>query len=756
MALTAVQLTSLFTTANQGAGPTTAQTTQINAIAALNLTDAQAQAQVGALLQGTVAVAALTYAYFGNTLPSAAGLDFLVSSDANATDLNDAYYVQFNQENRFLNFALNLTRGATAPYNGPFSAAFANLSYTDTISAAYEQIVGSSVAIATGHDPVAAKAFFLGSLSFYQQVVTERGGLAPTDPAFTLAVKAAIIGSIINESVKAGFGLYSDAYGRMIVQLEAGNTAGLGGPLLVNYPGSTGTFTANVVGFNTATASNSVENITTSDAANDIVNTTIARLAGAQVNGRGAPNFDILNITDTITTAVTLNNGAAGGTIGNVEQLDLKGGSTALVTGPTLAASGIGTITFEQSTFFQTGAGGGQTVNASPFNDTITVTAGSNTINAAAGADTVNITGILADAVLNGGDGADVLNFANASGLTGASSIANFETVNFAPGGVFTVSAAINEYLRTTAGLTLTGLGSTQILTVVGSGTVRGIAAVPGYALQGSMTFNIGSAGQVVTSNSGVAVIRDDGFDTLTGAYVSSGDDQFTVDRGAAVVNLTGAIFGGTFAVMNIVGTGAVTLNDSQVGSFAGFTGNPASFATLQIANTGVTTVNLGLLTNIGSVQAVPLLQAATITAAVANGTPTFVIEDSSLTVNAGPGAPANLFVIASGATATINLNNGGNDNVTINTASGSLTLNAGAGNDYVSFDSRGNFGPSDILNGGAGTDTLSFGVPFSAASGSDFNNVTNFEIIFDPNGIITSVDGLIAAGHLKTTFGMA
>ena len=752
MAFTAVQLTSLFTTANQGAAPTPAQAAQINAIAALNLTDAEAQARLGGLLQSTVGVAALTYAYFGASLPTAAGLDYLVSSDTNTADLNDAYYVQFNQENRFLNFALNLTRGAGAPYNATFAATFGALSYTETISLAYEQIISSTAAVTAGTNPTAAKAFFLNSLPFYQQVVTERGGLAATDPAFNLAVKAAIVGSIINEGLKAGVGLYADAYSRMIVALESGNTTGLGAGLLASYPGSVGIFTANAVGFNTANAAQSLENITTSDAANDVINTTIARLAGANANGRGAPDFDVLNITDTITSAVTLNDGAAGGTIGNVERLVLKGGSTATVTGPTLAATGIAAISFEQSTFYQTAAGStGQTITGSPFNDVIGVSGGSNTINAGAGADTVNVSGVLANLILDGGDGvADVLNLAAGAGLTGTSTVAGFETVAIA-GTSISLSVAVNEYLRAPpAGVTVTGLaGTADTVTLSGSGTARGLAAAEFYVLQSDMTFNIGAANQNVAAGAGVQVIRDDGFATMTGIYTTTGDgDQVTLDRGTAITTLSGGSFQGTFAALNILGGGTVVLDDGQAGIFtaingvAATKGTPALGGTLQLMPNSGGAVTLGTLTDISFIDLSRLAPSATVSL-TSNSTTRILLDDSSLVVKSGSETAA-ITVEATGANASITLGAAA-DTVSVGPVAGAVNIATGGGNDRVSFDGRANLGASDVLNGGAGTDTLEFFAPALSANAADFDSVTGFEVILDPNGLITAKDSLVA-----------
>ena len=75
-----------------------------------SLTLPAAQTALYHLVDGTVSVAELSYDFFTGQTVSAAGLNYLVHSTANTSDLDDPYYQQFSTENRYINFAANLGR----------------------------------------------------------------------------------------------------------------------------------------------------------------------------------------------------------------------------------------------------------------------------------------------------------------------------------------------------------------------------------------------------------------------------------------------------------------------------------------------------------------------------------------------------------------------------------------------------------------------------------------------------------------------
>ena len=150
-----------------------------------------------------IEVVAATYQFFTGALPTANGFRFLIESDANTNDLSDAYYLAFNRENRFINFAGNLTSVGTG--KDKFLNGYATLSFEDTIAKAFNEIVGN------GNVPnlQASLNFFLSAKGYYQAVAAER----VVTPLVSLdqATKIVALGSILNEATKADLGTYGKA-----------------------------------------------------------------------------------------------------------------------------------------------------------------------------------------------------------------------------------------------------------------------------------------------------------------------------------------------------------------------------------------------------------------------------------------------------------------------------------------------------------------------------------------------------------------
>ncbi len=154
-----------------------------------------------------IEVVAATYQFFTGAVPGEAGFLYLIESPSNASDLNDAYYAVFNQENRFINFANNL--GAFGVGAAAFDAAYGGLNFNQAVAKAYDEIVGIAAAEAAGIDVAAALAFFQGSIGFYTAVALER--VTPSGVPLDEATKLVMIGSVLNESLKADVGLYAGA-----------------------------------------------------------------------------------------------------------------------------------------------------------------------------------------------------------------------------------------------------------------------------------------------------------------------------------------------------------------------------------------------------------------------------------------------------------------------------------------------------------------------------------------------------------------
>ena len=212
--------------------PVYAQAQAAAAIAAQSasgqLAPLDAQAALYHLVDGTTSVAEISYAFFTGKTPTAAGLDYLVHSSANPNDLNDAYYQQFSTENRYINFAVNLATGSGAGA-AAFQVAYGSLSLSDATTAAYAAVFGVT--------PTADKI----SAILTAQVGNGLGGTETRAQYFSdisggsaLAQKAAVIGFLLSDSVKEGFGLYQQADLHFLADLAHG-TAVFNVDLLAAY-----------------------------------------------------------------------------------------------------------------------------------------------------------------------------------------------------------------------------------------------------------------------------------------------------------------------------------------------------------------------------------------------------------------------------------------------------------------------------------------------------------------------------------------
>ena len=189
---------------------------------------ADAQNALYHLVDGSTSVAEISYAFFTGKTPTQAGLNYLVHSAQNTTDLNDPYYAQFTTENRYINFANNL---ATGPGAGAaaFQANYGSLSLTDATAKAYAAIFGTT--------PTADKITAI----LTAQVSNGLGGTETRAQYFSditggsaASQKAAAIGFLLADSVKEGFGTYQQADLHFLADLAHG-TAVFNVDLLAAY-----------------------------------------------------------------------------------------------------------------------------------------------------------------------------------------------------------------------------------------------------------------------------------------------------------------------------------------------------------------------------------------------------------------------------------------------------------------------------------------------------------------------------------------
>ena len=195
------------------------------------ITLAQAEASLAHLVDGTTAVAVAAYGFFTGSTPTAAGLDYLVHSPANATDLNDAYYARFSTENRYINFAANL---ATGPGAGAaaFQANYGSLSLAEATAKAYAAVFGATA------DAAKVSALLdtlvpdgLGGQETRAQYFAQYGGDGPNGQG----TKAAMIGFLLSNAVHDGSGVYGASTEHYLATLAHGFAPAFGSELALTY-----------------------------------------------------------------------------------------------------------------------------------------------------------------------------------------------------------------------------------------------------------------------------------------------------------------------------------------------------------------------------------------------------------------------------------------------------------------------------------------------------------------------------------------
>ena len=172
-------------------------------------TQDQAMAQIVSQAGPTTSVATLAYEFFTGKIPSAPGMDYLVSpTGPNANNLNSAYYQSFDLENRYINFAVNLGKlgdGAAA-----FNAAYGSESLFDATKAAYTTIFGSAPTDDKVHALIDSRVDYF---AYYGH-----------DGANGIGTKAAMVGWLLAEAEKADVGMYAKANDAFLTDLADGAT----------------------------------------------------------------------------------------------------------------------------------------------------------------------------------------------------------------------------------------------------------------------------------------------------------------------------------------------------------------------------------------------------------------------------------------------------------------------------------------------------------------------------------------------------
>lgn len=174
--------------------------------------------QIEPFALSTTSVALTSYQFFTGKTPSKDGLQYLVNSPANPSDLNDAagIYKTMNTENRYINFSANL--GLVGEGKAAFEAGYKALSFRQAVEKAYDAVIGLSTATAAGLNTQAAIDSVVGSQGYFQALAKERM------PGFDqdLAMKAGMVGYLLVEGLKANVGKYARGVENFYIDLMDG------------------------------------------------------------------------------------------------------------------------------------------------------------------------------------------------------------------------------------------------------------------------------------------------------------------------------------------------------------------------------------------------------------------------------------------------------------------------------------------------------------------------------------------------------
>jgi len=202
------------------------------------LSFAAAAAEVAKLGINTTSVATLSYQFFTGAIPRDQGIDYLVSpGGGNVNNLNSAYYQNFNIENRYINFAVNL--GKLGEGAAKFQADYGQLSLTQALVKAYTQIFGTA--------PAADKVVSL----LADMVPNGAGGTYTRGEYFAfygrdgvdgIGTKAAMVGWLLAQAAKEDIGVYAKANDALLLDIAADKLAAYQTDLLASYgvPAATG------------------------------------------------------------------------------------------------------------------------------------------------------------------------------------------------------------------------------------------------------------------------------------------------------------------------------------------------------------------------------------------------------------------------------------------------------------------------------------------------------------------------------------
>ncbi|MBO9543517.1 hypothetical protein [Caulobacter sp.] len=571
------------------------------------------QDRIGFILNsvdGGTSLAVLSYQFFTGKSPTQDGLAYLLGSTANPNGLNDAYYAQFNTENRYINFSANL--GVEGEGAAAFAGKYGALSFSDYVASIYETIIGHAYATAAGIDAAKAIADIVSRQDALLATAKSAGMITDgmSQAQIDLALKAAAAGYLLGEAIKADVGLYAAAANNFLLgvikgdavyntditttykPVEGSGSSGTGQPVITPPPPDT------VVGYEPPPPPPPEPEPEPDPAP---VSQAFSLTTGTDdFTGQGADD----TFTGTVGASGTLNAGDKLDGAGGVDTLRAVSGATATfaMSGPTIsnierlqAIVGSGTFTLNMA-------------GAAAFTEVVNSDSAGNIV-------FQNLEHIAKMAVANVGSGrVTTFNYA-AGALTGTADVAElsltnvtsnatifltaaspatnmFETLNIASNGTANAFVLSTDSAQTSlATINITGAAPLTLSVASSTEKVRTVATIDASATTGGVTigstsFTLGAADQTIKLGSGDDVV-------YFGANLTSAD---TVDGGAGydVLSVSGSVTSRT-ALTNVSNIEALRFN---MGAGSALTQNASLLAghgltELQIDGSSLTSVSL-------------------------------------------------------------------------------------------------------------------------------------------------------------------
>ncbi len=762
MAYTLEQLTKAWTAVHDGIVPDATTTadlqTYINLAASGQITDAQALGFVINSGDSTTALAALSYQFFTGKAPTKAGLDYLVNSPSNPSDLNDPYYAKFNIENRYINFAANL--GVQGEGAAGFAAKYGAMSFSDYIASIYETIIGGSFAKAAGVDAAKAIADIASRQSAILATAQASGMITPgmTAAQIDLVVKAAAAGYLLGEAIKADVGIYAGAANGFMLALATGNPV-YGADITKTYaptPGPAGQPVAGtppvLPGTPSAPASPlhltltaGTDNLAGNSGDDTFTGTHATFNAADTLNGDDG--FDSLTIAATGSTYFV-----PAATVTGIETATINNNGAIMV--DTTGWTGLTQLNVTATSAFVTTA-------ATTTNETLTVAAqDSNGIRNTGGHDvTINATGATSGQItLDDATGAIVVNRATAdTNYVGAITISGGATIDVTQ--TATVAVGNNQY---NGDLTINGGALTRSVKIAMPKLTDN--GVHGATSAGDITIADVNAGST-TARGAITSVDVSGVDelrffgtALTSLKAAHVENNITINNSglttgaATTLNLTANdATGGGIQDQGVYTTMNLTLGaEASRFSFIDF----AALTTLNIS--GVSTLALATAAGLNSLQTITITGSAALDG-TSGLTADFGLFANLTSINASGTSGANNLTIDA-ATASFTGGSGA-DSLALHSGSINKSIAMGGGNDTLYFANNTVLGAGVTVSGGAGTADV---LALSAADAATFSGsgvfaakVTGFEQLILTAPSNQTVDLATLGGyHYVTTSG--